>query len=59
MLKEICGLVVFENRNLSPIFEPKKDENGEGTRVHNEERHVVKTRNLRWKGYLVEIGEVR
>jgi hypothetical protein len=51
--------VVFENRNLSPIFEPKKDENGEGTRVHNEERHVVKTRNLRWKGYLVEIGEVR
>ena len=36
-LKEECRLRVLENRILRRIFGPKRDENGEWRRLHNEE----------------------
>ena len=60
-LKEECRLRVFENRILRRIFGPKRDENRERRRLHNEEFHglyrspnivrVIKSRRLRWAGY--------
>jgi len=38
---EECRLRVFENRILRRIFEPKRDENGEWRRLHNEELHSL------------------
>ena len=38
-LREECRLRIFENRNLRRIFEPKRDENGDWKRLHNEELH--------------------
>ena len=38
-LREEYRLRVFENRILRRIFGPKKDENGEWRRLHNEELH--------------------
>ena len=56
-LKEECRLRVFENRILRRIFGPKRDENEEYRRFHNEELHgvyrspnivrVIKSRRLR------------
>ena len=56
-LREEGRLRVFENRNLRRIFGPKRDENGEWRRLHNEELHslyrspnivrVIKSRKLR------------
>ena len=40
-LREECRLRVFENRILRRIFGPKKDENGEWRRLHNEELHSL------------------
>ena len=40
-LREERTLRVSENRNLKPIFGPKKDENGEWRRHHNEELHSL------------------
>ena len=40
-LKEECRLKVFENRILRRIFGPKRDENGEWKRLHNEELHSL------------------
>ena len=40
-LKEECRLRVFENRILRRIFGPKRDENGEWRRLHNEELHSL------------------
>ena len=37
-LREESRLRVFKNRILRRIFEPKRDENGEWRRLHNEER---------------------
>ena len=61
-LREECGLGVFENRILRRIFGPKKDENGEWRRLHNEELQslyrspnivrVIKSRKLRWAGHV-------
>ena len=61
-LREECRLRVFENRILRRIFGPKRDENGEWRRFHNEELHslyrspnivrVIKSRRLRWAGYV-------
>ena len=55
-LSEVCRLRVFENRILRRIFGPKRDENGEWRRLHNEELHslyrspkilrVIKSRRL-------------
>jgi len=51
------------------IFGPKKDENGEWIRLHNEELHslyrspniarVIKSNRLRWAGHLARMEEGR
>jgi len=38
-LREERRLTVFENRILRRVFGPKRDENGEWRRLHNEELH--------------------
>ena len=38
-LREESRLRVFENRMLRRLFGPKKDENAEWRRLHNEELH--------------------
>ena len=60
---------VFENRILRRIFGPKRDENGEWRRIHNEELHclyplpnmarVNKSRRLRCSGHVARIEEGR
>jgi hypothetical protein len=68
-LREECRLRVFENRVLSRIFGPKRDEvTGEWRRLHNEELYaqysslntirVIKPRRLRWAGHVARMGEV-
>ena len=59
-LREECRLRIFENMILRRIIGPKRDENGEWRRLHNEEIHsfylspniarVIKSRRLRWAG---------
>ena len=49
------------------LFGPKKDENGEWRRLHNEELHtsyrsdnifrVIKSRRLRWAGHVTRMEE--
>jgi len=41
ILREECRLRVFENRILRRIFVPKRDENGNWRRLHNEELHSL------------------
>ena len=51
------------------IFGPKRDENGEWRRLHNEELHslyrspnidrVIKSRRLRWTGHVARMEEGR
>jgi hypothetical protein len=61
---------VFENRVLSRIFGPKRDEvTGEWRNLHNEELNdlyfspsivrVTKSRRMRWVGHVVLLGERR
>ena len=60
---------MFGNRILRRIFGPKRDENGEWRRIHNEELHslycslnivrVIKSRRLRWAGHVARIEEAR
>jgi hypothetical protein len=67
-LREECGLRVFENRVLRRIFGPKRDER-EWRRLHDGELYslysspnitqVVKSRRLRWTGYVVRMGDSR
>ena len=55
--------------NLRRIFGPKRDENGEWRRFHNDEIHslyrspnivrVVKSRRLRWAGHVARMEEVK
>ena len=62
-------LRVFENRILRRIFGPKRDENGEWRRLHNEELNslyrsrnivrVIKPRRLRWAGDVARLEEGR
>ena len=40
-LREERRLRVFENSILRRIFGPKRDENGEWRRLHNEELHIL------------------
>ena len=66
-LREESRLRIFENRILRRIFGPKRDENEEWRRLHNEELHslyrscnivrVIKSRRLRWAGHAVRIEE--
>ena len=68
-LREEFSLRVFENRILSLIFRPKRDENGERGRLHNEELHslyrspnivrVIKSRRLRWAEHVARMEEGR
>ena len=57
-LREECRPRVFENRILSRIFGPKREENGQWKKSQNEGRHslyrspnlvrVIKSRRLKW-----------
>ena len=68
-LWEECRLRVYENRILRRIFGPKRDENGEWRRLHNEELHslyrspnivkVIKSTRLRWAGLLARMEKGR
>ena len=63
-----CRLRVFENRVLRPIFWPKRDENGEWRRLHNEVFRssyrssnivrMIKFRRLRWARH-VDMSDVK
>ena len=62
-------LTVFENRILRRIFGPKRDENEEWRRLHNDEFHslyrspsiamAIKSRRLRWTGHVTRMEEGR
>ena len=66
-LREELRLKVFENRILRRIFGPKRDENGECRKLHNEELHglyrspnivkVINSRRLRWAGHVARMEE--
>ena len=66
-LREQYRLSVFENGNLRRVFGPKRDENGEWRRHHNEQLHslyrspdivrVIKSRRLRWTGHIARMEE--
>jgi hypothetical protein len=69
-LKEEHRLRVFENRVLSRIFGPKRDEvTGEWRKLRNEELHnlysspdiirQVKSRRMRWAGHVARMGKER
>jgi hypothetical protein len=69
-LREEHRLRVFENRVLRRIFGPKRDEvTGVWRKLHNEELHrfysspsvirMIKSRRMRWAGYVVRVGEKR
>ena len=68
-LREECRLRIFEKRILRRIFGPKRDENGDWRRIHNEELHslyrspnivkVIMSRRLRWAGPVARMEEVR
>ena len=65
---EECRLRVFENRVLRRKCGPERDEvTGEWRKLHNEELYalyssshiirVIKSRGLRWAGYLARMGD--
>jgi len=67
-LREEMKLRVFENKVLSRIFGPRKDEvTGEWRRLHNENFNdlysspnivrVIKSRRMRWAGHVARMGE--
>ena len=66
-LREEFWLKVFENRILRRISEPKRDENREWRRLHNEELHrlyrspnivQIKSKGLKWAGNVARFDEV-
>jgi hypothetical protein len=68
-LREELRLRFFENRVLRKIFGPKREEDGSWRKLHNNELHslysspnivrVIKSRRLRWAGYVARMGEWR
>ena len=61
---------MFENRVLRRVFGPKRDEvTGEWRKLHNEELNdlyslpdivrVIKSRRIRWAGYVARMDEKR
>jgi len=70
ILREERRLRVFENRVLRGIFGPKRGEvTEEWRKLHNEELNnlyyssnivrVIKSRRMRWAGYVARMGEER
>ena len=65
-LREKCRLK-SGNSITRLIFGPKRDENGKGRRLHNEELHslyrspnivrAIKSRRLRWAGHVARMEE--
>jgi hypothetical protein len=61
------GQILFENRILRRIFGPRREENREWKRFHNEEPlslcrspnivRVIKFRRLRWAGHVARTEE--
>jgi hypothetical protein len=69
-LREERKLRVFENKVLRRIFGPRRYEvTGDWRRLHNEELNdlypssnivrVIKSRRMRWAGYVPRMGEER
>ena len=69
-LKEERKRRMFENMVLRGIFGPRRDEvTGKWRRLHNEELNdlysspnivrVIKSRRMRWAGYVARMGEER
>jgi hypothetical protein len=70
ILRELHRLRVFENRVPRKIFGPKRDEvTREWGKLHNEELYdvyfspnsvrVIKSRKMKWAGYVVCMGDRR
>jgi hypothetical protein len=67
-LGEEHRLRIFENRVLR-IFGPKREEDGSWRKLHDDELHdlysspnivrVIKSRRMRWAGYVARMGEGR
>jgi hypothetical protein len=66
-IREEHGLRVFENRVLTRIFGPKRDEvTGVWRKMHNEELHnlyssrritrMIQSRRMRWTGHVARMG---
>jgi hypothetical protein len=69
-LREERKLRMFENMMLRRIFGPRRDEvTGDWRSLHNEELNdlycspnivrVIKSRRIRWAGYVARMGEER
>jgi hypothetical protein len=68
-LREEHRLRVSGNRVLRRIFGPKREEDGSWRKLHNDELHslytssnivrVIKSRRMRWAGYVARMGEGR
>ena len=69
-LREERRLRVFENRVLRRMYGPKRDEvTGECRKLHIEELNdlysspnivwVIKSRRMRWAGFVLRMGEIR
>jgi hypothetical protein len=68
-LRKEHRLRVFENRVLRRIFGPKREEDGSWRKLHSDELHdlysspnivrVIKSRRMRWVGYVACMGEGR
>ena len=69
-LRKECRLRVFENTVLRKTFGPKRDKvTGEWRKPHNEELNylysspnivrVIKSRRMRWTGYIARMSERR
>jgi len=69
-LREECWLRVFENRVLRRIFRQRRDKvTGKWRKLHNEELNdlysspnnvwMIKSRRMRWAGYVTSTGERR
>jgi hypothetical protein len=66
-LGEEYRLRVFENRVLTKIFGPKREEDGSWRKPHNDKLHdlysspnivrVIKLRRMRWAGHVAHMGE--
>ena len=69
-MREELRLRVFKKRVLRRILGPRRDEvKGSGKKLHNEELNdlysssdiirVIKSRRMRWAGYVARMGERR